>query len=412
MKKKYLGFALAALVGGAFVACGDGDVVTPGIEDQAALYTDSTAYLDHIAEATAACKQDPVCSAKMNGTPVETSSSSSVPITEPDDATSSPSSSPSSSASTPVNPTGSSSSVAINFSSSSAVSPALSSSSVTIVDDGTVNGTCAPVPAIISKGASTVWTFTIETPAGLSGITASQKASYSWSLPNSVELDTAGIGVKTVTRTYAASGSFGATLVVDGNTVQCSPLQVNGAPITGCTCTPTADTVDVASGAATATWNVTGCTSTGAEITGYTWTGATGTGESATASLSTKGETITPTVTVANNDNTSTEFTCGAVKAIDSSAPEYEIDGTGVTIPSGSCGTVTVAGNLRITHSYVGTDCTVGLTIDGTAYADETVAQCNVYYGKLSYDGVSVSAGQQVCVTVSGAASDMTFTIY
>lgn len=402
MKKKYLGFALAALVGGAFVACGDGDVVTPGIEDQAALYTDSTAYLDHIAEATAACKQDPVCASKMNGTPVETSSSSSAPITEPDDATSSSSSSPSSSASTPVNPTGSSSSVVINFSSSSTVSPALSSSSsVTIVDDGTVNGTCAPVPATISKGASTVWTFTIKTPAGLSGITASQKASYSWSLPNSAELEAAGVGVKEATGTYAASGSFGATLVVDGNTIQCSPLQVNGAPITGCTCTPTAETVDVASGAATATWNVTGCTSTGAEITGYTWTGATGTGESATASLSTKGETITPTVTVANNDNTSTEFTCGAVKAIDSSAPEYEISGSDILMPSGACGTVTTAGNLRLnTAGWQATNCSIVLTI-GSNKQEKSFANCNF----SNEFPTAVSVGDQACVEITGADS-------
>ena len=406
MKKRYLGIALAALVGGAFVACGSGDVSKPTSDDEMLVFgNDSTYYSAIIKDATASCTADPACASKLNGTSsvAEESSSSSAEIVEPG-------SSPGSSSS--AAPLPGSSSTLINFSSASvpASSATAGVSSSSIADDGTVNGTCAPVPATIEKGTATTWTFTVDKNLGMNIVLKSSSVAYSWAMPNSEELSAEETGLKNTSATYKKSGDFSATLVVDGNTVQCSPLHVNGAKITGCECSADASTVDVASGSATAKWTISGCT-TDATITGYTWTGATGSETSATATLSKKGESVAPTVTVKNDDNMEVSVTCPAVKATDSSAPEYEIDKTGVTIPSGSCGTVTVAGNLRIEHAYVGTDCTVGLTIDGTIYKEETVTQCNVYYGKLSYDGVSVSAGQQVCVTVSGSASDMTFII-
>lgn len=405
MKKRYLGIACAALVGGALVACGSGDVSKPSSEDEGnTVIFDSSYYVNRLDEATKACEADPVCAARMNGTSsVEVSSSSSSEIIEPE-------SSPGSSSS--VVPVPGSSSTQINFSSASVPtsSATIGGSSSSIVSDGTVNGTCAPSPATIEKGAATTWKFTVDPNLGMNVVLKSSSVPYAWTLPSSEELSAEGNGLKNTSATYKNSGDFLATLVVDGNTVQCSPLHVNGAKITGCECAADASTVDVASGSATAKWTVSGCT-TDATITGYTWADATGSGTSATATLSTKGESIAPTVTVKNDDNTEVSVSCPAVKATNSSAPEYEIDKTGVVIPSGSCGTVTVAGNLRITHDYVGEDCTIGLTIDGTTYKEETVAHCNVYYEQLSYDGVSVSAGQQVCVTVSGSASDMKFTI-
>ncbi len=405
MKKRYLGIACAALVGGALVACGSGDVSKPSSEDEGnTVIFDSSYYVNRLDEATKACEADPVCAARMNGTSsVEVSSSSSSEIIEPE-------SSPGSSSS--VVPVPGSSSTQINFSSASVPtsSATIGGSSSSIVSDGTVNGTCAPSPATIEKGAATTWKFTVDPNLGMNVVLNSSSVPYAWTLPSSEELSAEGNGLKNTSATYKNSGDFLATLVVDGNTVQCSPLHVNGAKITGCECAADASTVDVASGSATAKWTVSGCT-TDATITGYTWADATGSGTSATATLSTKGESIAPTVTVKNDDNTEVSVSCPAVKATNSSAPEYEIDKTGVVIPSGSCGTVTVAGNLRITHDYVGEDCTIGLTIDGTTYKEETVAHCNVYYEQLSYDGVSVSAGQQVCVTVSGSASDMKFTI-
>jgi hypothetical protein len=145
--------------------------------------------------------------------------------------------------------------------------------------------------------------------------------------------------------TYATSGVKTATLdfVYNGSktTMQCAPLQVNGAAITGCKCTYAAEQVDVAVDG-TAAWTVTGCTSQGANITTYTWggDGVTGDGTAATAVLTEKGQNVTPTLLVGNDDNTQQEVTCDAVKAIDSNIPDYIIEatqGTGaIDIPAGT----------------------------------------------------------------------------
>lgn len=400
-KKLMYGLALAAIAGGAFVACGSGDVSGVTSEDKGNVFVyDSSYYVGRVETATNACASDAECAKKANNTVIEESSSS-AEITEPG----SSSAAVTSSASTEK----SSSSAVINFSSASTSSSStvVSSSSVEIQDDGTVNGTCAPVPATINKGESTTWTFTQVTPAG----TAGAKAAYEWTMPKSTERTANGTGLKTTTATYATeSGTMTATLVVDGNTVTCSALQVNGAAITGCSCTADAAEVDINGASATASWKVTGCTSD-ATITGYAWsTGVTGSDNTGSMTVSAKGEQ-TPTVTVSNAEGTKQEVTCGTVKVTDSAAPEYEIDGKGIPIPNGGCGKVMVAGALRITHSYVGTDCSVGISIDGTSYPAETVAACNVYYGKLSYDGVNVSVGQEVCVEVGGGATDITLTV-
>ena len=86
MKKRYLGIACAALVGGALVACGSGDVSKPSSEDEGnTVIFDSSYYVNRLDEATKACEADPVCAARMNGTSsVEVSSSSSSEIIEPE----------------------------------------------------------------------------------------------------------------------------------------------------------------------------------------------------------------------------------------------------------------------------------------------------------------------------------------
>lgn len=318
-KKLMYGLALAAIAGGAFVACGSGDVSGVTSEDKGNVFVyDSSYYVGRVETATNACASDAECAKKANNTVIEESSSSSE-ITEPG----SSSAAVTSSASTEK----SSSSAVINFSSASTSSSStvVSSSSVEIQDDGTVNGTCAPVPATINKGESTTWTFTQVTPAGMAGITAGAKAAYEWTMPKSTERTANGTGLKTTTATYATeSGTMTATLVVDGNTVTCSALQVNGAAITGCSCTADAAEVDINGASATASWKVTGCTSD-ATITGYAWsTGVTGSDNTGSMTVSAKGEQ-TPTVTVSNAEGTKQEVTCGTVKVTDSAAPEYEI---------------------------------------------------------------------------------------
>lgn len=403
MKKRYLGIALAALVGGAFVACGSGDVSKPTSEDEGnTVIFDSSYYAGRINVADSLCKEDPVCSAKLNGTSsvAELSSSSSAEIVEPG-------SSPASTSSSSAAPLPVSSSTLINFSSASvpASSATVGVSSSSIVSDGTVNGTCAPVPATIEKGAATKWTFTVDPNLGMNVVLKSSSVSYAWTLPNSEELSAEGIGLKNTSATYKNSGDFSATLVVDGNTVQCSPLHVNGAKITGCECSADASTVDVASGSATAKWTITGCT-TDATITGYTWTGATGSEASATATLTKKGESVAPTVTVKNDDNTEVSVTCPAVKATDSSAPEYEMtkkDET-ISLPAGSS---TIIMNLPESwhNGTTGTcsfSCNIGGTIDGTV---DGVSLSGSYYASASIPITSTINGYALEVTLNAAGS-------
>lgn len=404
-KKLVFGFAAAALAGSLFIACGDGDVSSPSADDVVnSLINNPNYYKSRVDSATKYCNSDSKCAANIGNIVVEPSSSSASEITEPSSASVS---SASMSSASVLPPLLSSSSPIVNLSSASVITSSasviVSSSSVEIEDNGTVNGTCDPVPAKIEKGASTKWTFKRVTPPGMAGMTAQQNALFDWTMPNSTEGTFSELGKNggnAATATYTASGSFGATLQVDGNTIQCSALQVNGAPITGCVCTPDVANPDVASGSATVTWTVSSC-KTDATITGYAWTDATGTAETATASFTEKGQSITPIVTVSNDDNTQEQFTCASAKAVNSSAPDYEIDGTGITIPSGSCGTVTVAGNLRInTTGWQSTDCTIALTIEGNKQ-EKTFTNCN-FSNELP---TSVTVGAQACVEITGAES-------
>ena len=216
--------------------------------------------------------------------------------------------------------------------------PASSSSSVKVVTtDGL--GTCAPQKSPIVKGESVRWTFSPNTATNYSPIDFA-KGSYKWSFSGDAILDRDALGVTSATVTYPTSGLRNASVVVtmeDGFTesVSCSPLQVNGESIKGCSCMPDQSSPDVATGSANVTWTVTGCVSS-SMITGYKWTGATGSGSTATAVFAAKGEEITPVVSVLNDDNTVQEFTCGSAKAIDSSMPEFVFEqNEWVNLPAG-----------------------------------------------------------------------------
>lgn len=76
-----------------------------------------------------------------------------------------------------------------------------------------------------------------------------------------------------------------------------------------------------------------------------------------------------------------------------------EAEGTGVALGGivGNAG----AGNIRFEHGYDGVDCDVALTINGTTYK-KTVSYCNIYYGVLSCDGISVTAGTSICLEMTG----------
>ena len=76
-----------------------------------------------------------------------------------------------------------------------------------------------------------------------------------------------------------------------------------------------------------------------------------------------------------------------------------EISGTAVSFTSGECGTASMAGNVRFTHGWQVESCTVTITINGTAQPAYDISNCNASPGTP----FSVAAGDEVCVTITGA---------
>lgn len=327
MKMKLIaGVATIAVVGG-FWACGDGSVnkIESGDSVQEALFANGDSAELASAKNTAFenCKNNPDCNlqykAYLNGD-VE-------PEQEPEAVESS-------SSEKKIIPVSSSSQEEITI----VTQP--SSSSMIIIDDTPTSsaeaveivtglGSCAPLTATIEKGASTKWKFSPNpTTSGIS-IVQFAGAEYSWDFSGGTPATATGLTTSDIT--YAASGEATASVNVTvggkSETIQCAPLQVNGAPITGCKCTPDKKSPDVAKGAQTVTFTVSGCT-TDANITTYTWTGngVTGSTETATATVSKKDDEVKPSVKVGNDDNTIVDVTCSATKAIDSSQPDYILD--------------------------------------------------------------------------------------
>lgn len=319
MKMKLIAGAATIAVVGGFWACGDGSINKLELGDSV-IETELAKAKD---DAFENCRNNPDCNlqygAYLNGD-VE-------PEPEPEAVESS-------SSEKKVVPVSSSSQENITI----VAQP--SSSSMIIIDDTPTSsaeavqivtglGTCAPITATIEKGSSTSWKFTPNIKESGISLVEWAKATYSWDVSGGTPATATGLTTSDIT--YASSGKTTASVNVTVNgkseTVQCAPLQVNGAPITGCTCEPDKKSPDVATGAQTVTFTVSGC-KTDANITTYTWTGATGTTETATATVANKGDEVKPSVKVGNDDNTEVNVTCTAAKAVDGSKPDYILDGT------------------------------------------------------------------------------------
>jgi hypothetical protein len=192
-------------------------------------------------------------------------------------------------------------------------------------------GTCSPSKTSIYKGETVNWVFT---PVSPSGSSVSEMMEYQnfvnnstcdWTLNGATPASSSGkcgSDGKTATATYSTTGNFSASVKLGEKTINCGSVQVTGAPLTGCSCEASETTPDVADGAVTVTWTVSGCHAL-ADIASYAWTEATGTASTATMTFTEKGQTASPTVTVTNSDNTSVDLTCPTVKAVNSNAPDY-----------------------------------------------------------------------------------------
>lgn len=209
--------------------------------------------------------------------------------------------------------------VTIPLSQSSSSKAKSSSSSAVSSSSKPSVATCAPEPAVASRGDTISWKFE---PAEFD-TSEIFNSSFSWTfeggIPNTVQASKAeGATVNSVV--YTTSGKHTATLTVTNSqtgaqkTLACAPLQINGIPVEGCKCTAEKETVELSAGG-TASWTVTGCYSIGANITGYDWTSANGYGNSAFTKLTKKGETVQPTVTVRNNEKSIVMVKCPAITA-------------------------------------------------------------------------------------------------
>ena len=199
-------------------------------------------------------------------------------------------------------------------------------------------GSCAPAMTPISKGESVVWVFK---PNGMANTLdfIQGKGSLVWSLnPTGIEAGESASELQSAPITYSAAGDYKASVVATlglvSEEIKCSPLRVNGEPITGCECNlnSASEIVDIAGASTVATWNVHGCSSA-TEIIDYTWVGATGTGETATATISQKGQEIAPTVRIRSLES-EIEVACPAPKVVDSDNPEYLFLIDGGSVPN------------------------------------------------------------------------------
>jgi len=309
-----------------FVACGSGSIDPYSVDDQVASISVA---LDKD-KSISACLADPVCKADYEAAENPPSSAQI----------------PSSSSSIPVVP-GLSSGGLVQISSGGVIPPFPTSSSSLVVivssqSSGGISGTCTPKPAIAELGQQVIWTFTKAATVDPNDIMA---ATFDWAFQGGSEPTFSGQGASALNKTvsYNTSGSHTTTLSINGDTpMTCAPVQVNGAPITGCQCVVDKASPDVAAGGV-ATWSVTGCSTT-ANISGYSWAGTPAAPTTTFAHpFAAKGETFTPTLSVYNDDNTVQPVTCPAATAIDATLPDYEIKASGNTAG------VTFEGNVDAT---------------------------------------------------------------
>ena len=356
MNKKIYAGLLSFGVAATFWACGSGDIIKadggddimkvwPNLEDTEHADPGVTVGINSDVATKESCPEcfigeAPASSSSSSRQRVQRSSSS---IFTP--LTSSPST-VSSSSMEDINLSSSSSRIWMPPSSSSGINPppivSSSSAPVTPVGNG---GTCAPVKAIVEQGESVIWKYSVPND-GTIKTTDMLSAQFKWSTPGGTPETLEGKGAKLMSDTvgYATSGQHTASLVL-GTTkgtfnLTCSPVQVNGAKITGCKCSTEAKSVDFTKTPGVE-WSVTGCT-TGAELElSYEWDGAAG-AATFTKTFTAATEKYSPKLYVKNNDNTMIEVECPSVKITD--GPEFEITTTqgagAIKLPKGTSNVV------------------------------------------------------------------------
>ena len=196
-----------------------------------------------------------------------------------------------------------------------------SSSAAPILTGG---GTCAPTKSVVEQGETVVWKYTVGGNVKAADLL---EADFKWSTPGGTPESFESKGTLSVSDAvvYETSGQHTAKLVLSTSketyNIDCDPVQVKGARITGCKCSTEAGSVDFTA-TPDVTWSVSGCsTGTGLELS-YEWDGDAG-AASYTRTFTTAIKAYAPKLIVKNSDNTMIEVECPSVKITE--GPEFEI---------------------------------------------------------------------------------------
>lgn len=212
---------------------------------------------------------------------------------------------------------------------SAASTETVSSEEVLAEAKNVVNGTCGPSVESVEKGSMATWTFN-----RTSGDVFEQiMAPFVWTFSDGKVIK--GNGMQNVNISYETSGPYTATLNVDGNDITCSPLNVQGIPITVKSCAPDKSTANAGE---PVTWTVEA--ESESPITGYKWLSDTlqitenGASASITGTPSMHKQKIAPTVQITNEDKTVQTFSCTNTTIVDPNSVDVDfVLDKEVTIP-------------------------------------------------------------------------------
>ena len=410
MNKKIYAGIVAFGVAASFWACGSGDIIKPSVNDTNMLAVVADAegggavYISALDSLCPECLIVSTPSSSSRRTPVARSSSSRT-------------SNLSSSSQIIIN-TSSSAGPGYDYSSSSSlysgpISSATSSSSV-IAGPGSEAGTCGPEKAVVESGEKVTWVFSNESKTFPGGLML--KSTFIWTTPggNPATATISNYNGKSIDVDYATSGKHNATLHIDvtgGNSydLTCTPVQVNGAPITGCKCAPVGVTGSVNYlKTPNVAWAVTGC-STGTGLTlSYSWDGgAAGAETSYTKTFTGAAASAAPTLVVANDDNTENQVTCSPVKVTE--GEEFTIKTSTDKVVFKESGSFAISANLPNGWHNADTECNVfcqAQTSNFTVTIDEIVLS-----GKVSGQNYVTKGGLPVAHTVGGYTIPVTVEI-
>ncbi|MBO4436113.1 MAG: hypothetical protein J5791_04405 [Fibrobacter sp.] len=415
MKKKLLiGLSSVGLAAG-FWACGDG-TVEPMNEAtdsylQAMFESGSIDFSAQVADAKKTCVEDLACQnemAKANGTAIQIESSEDPISVSSSDGTPTPGTSSSVnrfSFGSSIGPVGQQSS-----SSEAPVQQPTSSSGGVVAVSGM--GSCAPAAATAELNSPVVWSFSTAGATVKLAPNDLLKAQYSWTFggegASRATCDTTG-SMKASAVSYSVSGPKSASVTVSagGNveTITCSALNVNGAPITGCKCLGVNLQPDVSKGES-AEWMASGCSTAAGLTLTYTWTKAVGAGESATAAVAAKGDIVSGvSYVVENGDNTKVTIPCEDAVAMDATKPDYEFKDQGNTNAISFTGNVDATVVFSLPSGWHGSDagtCTFACQVDRGGSGDGKISGTLGTYEVSGGDYVTTSI--PVSATTGGNA--------